>query len=200
VDSHATHPSLLLRLKDHGDDAAWREFEARYRDLVFRYGRRRGLQLSDAEDVMQDVLVSLASALRTFEYRPERGRFHAYLGRVVDRAVHRHRHRLHGEPVPVDAEALARLHADGESPLDELWEQEWIAHHYRMAFAAVRGAIEPRSVQVFERLLAGEAIGEVARGLGMTSDAVHKVKQRVRARMEELVAAQIREEDGEDAA
>ncbi|MCA9752374.1 MAG: sigma-70 family RNA polymerase sigma factor, partial [Gemmatimonadetes bacterium] len=86
---HTTRPSLLLRLRDPSDRRSWAEFDARYGELIVRYCLRRGLQLADAEDVRQEVLVSLASALKTFEYSPERGRFRGYLGRAVRNAIFR---------------------------------------------------------------------------------------------------------------
>ena len=55
-----THPSLLARIQDLDDHAAWREFDARYRDLILRYCRRKGLQPSDAEYVRQIVMLNLA--------------------------------------------------------------------------------------------------------------------------------------------
>jgi RNA polymerase sigma-70 factor (ECF subfamily) len=46
-----------------------------YAPLVHRYARRHGLQDADAADLAQDVMIQVARALRSFEYRPERGRF-----------------------------------------------------------------------------------------------------------------------------
>jgi len=39
-----TQPSLLLRVRDPGDQSAWREFESKYRELILRYCLRLGLQ------------------------------------------------------------------------------------------------------------------------------------------------------------
>ncbi len=54
---------------------------------------------------------------------------------------------------------------------------------------------EPRSAEIFDRLLAGETVERLAAGYQMTPDAVHKVKQRIRDRLKAVIAAQIREED-----
>jgi hypothetical protein len=45
-----TPASLLSRVRDHEDTAAWSEFDVRYRDRIIRYALRRGLQAHDAED------------------------------------------------------------------------------------------------------------------------------------------------------
>ena len=90
VATDTTHPSLLARVRDPADAAAWHEFEARYRDLIRRYCRRRGLQTADAEDVGQLVMLALARALQHFTFDRSRGRFRDYLGRVVNNAIQRH--------------------------------------------------------------------------------------------------------------
>ena len=72
------------------DDASWRQFDAKYRELILRYCRARGLQTSDAEDVRQIAMANLAKSLRSFEYKLTRGRFRGYLGQVVRSAISRH--------------------------------------------------------------------------------------------------------------
>ena len=52
-----TQPSLLSRVRDLADHAAWREFDAKYRDLILGYCRRRGLQASDADRAMRRILL-----------------------------------------------------------------------------------------------------------------------------------------------
>jgi hypothetical protein len=51
--SSTTRASLFERLRDPVDQAAWFEFERRYRDLVLGYARRVGLPAWDAEDLLQ---------------------------------------------------------------------------------------------------------------------------------------------------
>lgn len=195
-----TQPSLLARIRDPQNKAAWREFETKYRDLILRYCRRRGLQESDAEDVHQVVLLNLSRALPNFEYAPARGRFRSYLGTVVRNAI---AHQLNRPKTPeqaLDTNVLANMAApDGGLEGDELWEDEWINHHYRVAMQTIRETFESRSVACFDRLLAGAAVAEVAEAFGMTVQAVHKVKQRIRNRLQELIALQIQmEEAGSD--
>lgn len=46
-----TRASLIVRLRDVADVAAWDEFVAIYGPLVYRLAIRQGLQAADAEDV-----------------------------------------------------------------------------------------------------------------------------------------------------
>ncbi len=195
-----TRASLLSRVRDPANAGAWREFEACYGDLLLRYARSRGLSQADAEDVRQLVLMSLSRTLRAFKYSPERGRFRDYLGRVARRTLARWVARPKSRPALqslLDDDGVAGAAAPHDAA-DALWEREWMDHHIRRAMETITMCFDPRSVHVFERLLAGDSVEAVAAGNGMTTAAVHKVKQRVRARLEELIAEQVREEDEPD--
>ena len=198
MDHDLTQPSLLSRVRDGADQAAWREFEAKYRELILRYGRARGLQQSDAEDVRQLVMMNLAQSLRNFEYSPEKGRFRSYLGRVVKNSISRHFSRPNPADRALDTAVMAAVPDEEPDEKDDLWEQEWISHHYRLAMRTIYETFDKRSVEVFDRLVEGESVANVAQACGMSTQAVHKVKQRIRKRMQELIAAQIREEDQPD--
>jgi RNA polymerase sigma-70 factor (ECF subfamily) len=189
----ATQPSLLSRVRDPADQAAWHEFQTKYRELILRYCRRRGLQATDAEDVLQGTLLKLMRSLPGFVYNPSRGRFRDYLYRVVRNAVIDLGARQAGGPQPVDTDVLAA--AAGPETTDQQWEDEWTDHHYRQAIASLRATFDGKSVAVFECLLAGGAPEGVAASFNMNVMAVHKVKQRVKDRLRELVEAQIAEED-----
>jgi RNA polymerase sigma factor (sigma-70 family) len=191
---------LLSRVRDPSDDGAWREFDAKYRELILRYCRARGLQTSDAEDVRQIAMVNLAKSLRSFEYKPARGRFRGYLGQVVRSAISRHFARPNAQAKALDTHVLVTVVADDAGQADEVWECEWVRHHYRLAMQSVRTSFDPKSVQMFDRLLAGDDVSRVATDFQTTSQAVHKVKQRIRDRLKELIAAQVREEDDDGSA
>lgn len=193
MQSNSTQASLLERVRDPANHAAWREFESKYRDLILRYSRARGLRLVDAEDVLQIGLLSLVKSLPGFEYSPERGRFRHYLGQVVRSAIRRHLGRPNRGAAALSDDVLKVLPGDESS--DAVWEEEWVRHHYRVAMGVVRTTFEPRSVAVFDELLAGEPVAEVARRFDLSPQAVHKIKQRIRERLKVLIAAQIREED-----
>lgn len=196
MEQRETRASLLSRLRDAGDDAAWREFDDTYRELIVRYCRARRLQAADAEDVRQIVMFNLSRALRTFDYDPARGRFRHYLCRTVRHAIFQHQARPNDRENVIDNfDGLAVLESDDAGDADDLWEREWMDHHYRLAMKTIRATFEPRSVEAFDKLLSGAPVDRVAEQLGMTTQAVHKVKQRIRDRMMELVRQQIRDED-----
>ena len=163
--------------------------------MIVRYGRRCGLQHADAEDIRQIVMVRLSKALLTFNYSPLRGKFRSFVGRIVRNEVIRLLSRPNIASRRVDSDGGESRELVNEEKLDRQWEREWADHHLRRAVARLRRTYEPRSIDVFEQLLAGQTVERVAADFKMTTQAVHKVKQRIRNRLKELIAGQIREED-----
>ncbi len=200
MEPSSTHASLLSRVRDPADDAAWREFADRYGDLILRYFRSRGLQHTDAEDLRQGVLMALARAMREggFRYSPDKGRFRDYLGTTARHAAGRFLARHTRRPGVLSMDEMAQAPADGDDGPDALWEREWVDHHYRSAMETIRGMFDARSIDAFERLAAGMPGEAVAREVGMTHDAVRAAKHRIVARLREVIAWQVQEEDHPD--
>ena len=198
-----TRATLLSRIRDTADTAAWIEFQDRYRDLLVRFTLSRGLQLADAEDVVQAVFVSLARTIPGggFTYDPAKGRFRDYLFRCTRNAISAHIrpiraiHQLDPSDGPGHDGAAPAGHDPAESAL---WEKEWVAHHYRLAMTTLRSTFDTQSIDVFEHALAGLSPAAIAERMGLSTEAVYKARQRVRARMQELVTRQIAEEDEND--
>src|SRR5262245_34860433 len=74
-----TRASLLNRLKDLGNDASWHEFHHTYRDLIFSVARRSGLNEQEANEVVQDTLISVAKKMPEFSYNPAKDSFKGWL-------------------------------------------------------------------------------------------------------------------------
>ena len=60
TDSLPTSRSLLSHLRKGGDDAGWTTFYDTYWRLIFNVARKRGISEPDAQEIVQDVLASLA--------------------------------------------------------------------------------------------------------------------------------------------
>ncbi|TWU56732.1 ECF RNA polymerase sigma factor SigE [Rubripirellula tenax] len=78
-----TRASLILRLQDADDVAAWEEFVSIYSPVIFRVAVSRGFQAADAQDIVQEVLLCVARSVSQWLERTDRGSFRAWLLRVA---------------------------------------------------------------------------------------------------------------------
>ncbi len=115
----ATRQTLIVKLRDPADAAAWREFAAIYRPLVYRLARRRGLQDADAHDLCQEVFGAVARSIGRYDPDPSRGSFRGWLSRIARNllinALTRPAHRLRGSGSTSVREALESHPADDPS-------------------------------------------------------------------------------------
>ena len=185
-----TRASLLLRLRDPRDEAAWREFVELYAPVVYGYARKRGLQDADAADLSQEVLGAVAGAVGRLEYDPRRGAFRNWLFTAVRRklsnwqAAQRHRPRGSGDT------ATHRFLEQCPAPEGEEaeWEAEWERRLFAWACEQVRRDVTEATWQAFWRTAVdGQPGKQVAADLGMTAGAVYLARNRVLARLKDLV-------------
>ncbi|MEM7561346.1 MAG: sigma-70 family RNA polymerase sigma factor, partial [Planctomycetota bacterium] len=82
-----TRETLIARLRDPEDQRSWEEFVQLYGPLIYRVARRRGAQDSDAQDIAQRVLVTVAEETRRREFDESNDSFRAWLHRVTTNAT-----------------------------------------------------------------------------------------------------------------
>ena len=74
-----TRASLILRIQDAEDMAAWDEFATIYGPVVFNFAMSRGFQAADAENLVQEVFLAVANSISNWLERDDRGSFRAWL-------------------------------------------------------------------------------------------------------------------------
>jgi RNA polymerase sigma-70 factor (ECF subfamily) len=181
--SHSlTSSTLLGRLRTApADQAAWQEFVDRYGPKIYGWCRKWRLQPADAEDVTQNVLVRLASRLRTFVYDSSKS-FRGWLKTVTWHALsdymserQRPGQRSSDPDVVRELESVA-ARADLMQQLAEDFDRELLEE----AQARVQARVGPRRWQVF-CLTAYDGLSgaEVARRLDMNVITVFSAKSKV---------------------
>src|SRR4029079_7083426 len=83
----STRVSLLLRLRDSQDHAAWLDFVALYEPVIYRLRRASGRQDADAREVMQELLLTVSRSIDRWDPAKERGSFRGWLRRVARNLV-----------------------------------------------------------------------------------------------------------------
>ena len=187
----STHVSLLERLSQGDDQEAWSVFCERYGALIRDYGRRRGLQASDCDDLLQNVLLSLTRAVGGFVYDPAKGRLRSYLKTITRRAIVRIARQTPEPQRQLDPDEVQDQRPDEE----DAWEQAWRQHHVRRALERVEHEVNERTLAAFNLfVLEGRSADETAELLGISVDVVYQAKSRLLKRLSDVVADQVREE------
>ena len=186
-----TRYSLLLRIQDPRDQAAWAEFVAIYEPLVYRLARQKGLQDADARDLCQDVFRAVAKAARRWVPDPARGSFRGWLFRIARNLVLNFLRQQRRHPRAAGDTDVARLIEAQFAAIDEP-SREAEEQYRRELFQIAARAIEPEFTRstwlAFWRTAveAGE-IAAVAKELGLTPGAVYIARSRVLARLRRRV-------------
>ena len=185
-----TRSSLILRLPDARDIAAWDEFVGVYGPLVYRLARNRGLQPLDADDLVQEVLVAVARSIGPWLERPDRGRFRAWLFCIARNTTMNFLRQSKCRPLPTGgsdaAEALSTCAAHEAAP--DNFDLEYRQEVFRWASRCVRDTVAERTWRAFwETTMEDRPIPTVAEELGMTIGNVYLARSRVMSRLRQLV-------------
>jgi RNA polymerase sigma-70 factor (ECF subfamily) len=186
-----TRLSLLARLENPEDQAAWAQFVELYGGLVYGFARDRGLQDADAADLTQEVFLDIARTAGRWRYDPKQGPFRAWLYGVTRHKLARFLQRRGSQPLGTgDSNARERLDQE-PSPgddLEELWEKEFQQQLFRVACSHIRDRFAPATWEAFWRTaVQGESPAAVAADLGLSAGAVYVARSRVLARLTEEI-------------
>jgi len=183
-----TRRSLLSRLKNWDDQESWKDFFNTYWKLIYRVALKAGLTESEAQEAVQETVITVAKSLRDFNYDPALGSFKGWLLRTAHwRITDQFRNR-----VP----QYARRHYRGENntrtstieripdpaglDLDAVWDAEWETHIFEAATKRVKTRVKPKQYQIFDLYVIKQwPVDKVAGTLGVNVAQVYLAKHRV---------------------
>lgn len=191
----ATRASLLLRLRDPRDNAAWSEFAVVYEPLVYRLAQRRGCQDADAREIVQEVFLTVSRAIDRFDPNAA-GSFRGWLSKIARNATIDRFRRLAAERVVtgesgggLPLEQLADSAVGAEAQLIEEFERGRREQLFRWASGEVRRRTGEANWLAFWRTtVEGHSVAQVASELKLTDSAVYVARCRILRRIRELVA------------
>jgi RNA polymerase sigma-70 factor (ECF subfamily) len=196
--SPSTRYSLLLRIADPQNHAAWLEFVAIYEPLVYRLARRRGLQDADAKNLCQEVFQVVAKSARRWTPDASRGSFRGWLFRVARNLIIDSFRQQKRQAAGTGNSDVQRLLEDipavaGEE--ERLIEIEYRRHLFYAAARSVETEFSASTWQAFWRTaVQSRGVAEVATELGLSSGAVYIARSRVVARL----CRRVKEIEGEE--
>lgn len=186
-DSPVTRATLLLRLRDANDHAAWSDFLQDYGPMLYRFVRSRGLQDADAADIVQDVFRRVGSAIGRLDYEKEKGGFRAWLFTITRNRLYTFfENRKKNGPTGNDTAQLEMLSqaADDRNELSEQWELEHLRSLAGIAMKTVQQDSDPKTWSAFRiTAVEGRSAAEAGKELSMSTGAIYVAKSRVTARL-----------------
>lgn len=181
-----TRASLIHRLKNWQDDASWQVFFNVYWKLIYGIARKAGLADDEAQDVVQETLISVAKHMPTFKYDPSIGSFKAWLlnmarWRIISQFRKRQpvaEHKANESGTRTDTVDAA---PDPNAPgLDAGWEAEWETNLLHAAMENLKHRVDSQRCQIFDFYVNKEWPPEkVAERFNVSIDQIYQIKHRM---------------------
>jgi len=189
-----TRYSLLSRLQNWQDQDSWKDFFDTYWRLIYSVALKSGLTETEAQDVVQETILSVAKDLHKFKRDRKLGSFKGWLRnvtrwRIADQLRRRGRPPQENSSIPEDSPIpdIAEI-ADPRS--ESMWEEEWQANILKAALQRVKHHVKEEHYQIFDLyVLKHWPVRKVAQTLGVNIGQVYLAKHRVAALVKKEVRA-----------
>ena len=195
-----TRMSLIARLQDPDDIAAWDNFSDLYAPIIYRSARRLGLQAADADDVVQEVLTAVTRSVSRWIKRNDRGPFRAWLFRIARNKsidfLTRRKHR----PWATGGDTAAQQLDHAKAPVDvsSQFDFELRRTMFVQASEIVRARVSETTWEAFHRTsVLQEPVEDVAKQLGVSVGSVYISRSRVMKRLQNEVKSFEEQSHGE---
>ncbi len=183
-----TRASLIQRLKNWQDQASWQEFFETYWRLIYGVAAKSGLTQSEAQEVVQETMISVAKHMPDFRYDPAIGSFKTWLLNMTRwRIADQFRNRPPGAAPLEENDSTSQGDSDHvwepndtTSDLEKIWDDEWEKNLLEVAIGKARRNLDPRQYQIFDFYVnKGWKAEQVAKTLGLSLNQVYLAKTRV---------------------
>ena len=169
-------------------EASWVRFFDLYQPVIRKFAEYVGAK-GEAEDVTQDVFVKLVEVFRKGAYKPDRGRFRAYLATLIRREVVNRWHKAQVRAVDLqvsldndDFPVEVAVPSETAAILDAKWRQA--RRSAAIEHVLTKTALSDRDRSVYRAYaLEGRDIGDVAKEFGISRNYVSQIKVRIDRRI-----------------
>jgi RNA polymerase sigma factor (sigma-70 family) len=191
-----TRYTLLSRLEDRGDQDSWRDFFNTYWRLIYSVALKSGLTETEAQDVVQETIISVARDIDKFKRDRALGSFKGWLRNIIrwrigDQLRKRTR-ALRADDSKIVGDLPRPDVADIPDPAGEaaeyVWDGEWQANLLKAALETIKRSVKEEHYQIFDLyVLQQTPVRNVARALGVNVGLVYLVKYRMAAQLKKEV-------------
>ena len=191
--NETTRSSVLKAVTDTENTAAWNRLFDLYAGFVFSIARSKGLNDSDADDIVQTVFADLARNLPTFEYDRAKGRFRSYLTGLVNWRV---MDRLKASKRDAELKANFWEEAKAAGGDDDFSEREWQTAAMEEALRRMKPSVCPEHYAAFvASAVEGQDTDVVTKLYGISRDNLYQIRNRLTARLREVATEVLAEMD-----
>jgi RNA polymerase sigma factor (sigma-70 family) len=175
--------SLLERLRASPDNGAWQRLADLYLPLVQRWLNHQGVESADADDLTQDILLTIVRELREFEHSGRAGAFRAWLRTITVHRLRGYWRRKQSSAAQAIAEELDELE-DPASEISRMWDKEHDEFILRRLLEMIEPEFSPATWHAFRRqTVDGLTASQAAAELGVSANAALIAKSRVLRRL-----------------
>lgn len=183
-----TRYSLLSRLQNWDDHDSWKDFFDTYWRLIYAVALKSGLTEAEAQDVVQETIISVSRNIQKFKRDRKLGSFKGWLRnltrwRIADQL--RKRTRVAPEEMEVaghDSAAWDTARISDNAKEESVWENEWRANLMKVALENVKRRVKEEHYQMFDFYVVKQwPVARVARTLGVSVGQIYLAKFRVGA-------------------
>jgi len=186
-DSIPTRHSLLARMKDWDDQKSWQDFFNTYWRLIYAVAIQSGLTHTEAEEVVQETVISVAKKISDFKNDPAFGSFKSWLMLITRRRIadqFRKRPRsvdsLSGRSDETRTDLVERIPDPASLNLDAVWEEQWEKNLVDVAMDNVKRQASPRQYLIFYQQVVNQwSARKVAQKYDLNLAQVYMAKYRV---------------------
>ena len=186
--NETTRSSVLRAVANTENEAAWQRFFDLYAGFVFSIARSKGLNDTDADDIVQMVFADLARNLPSFKYDREKGHFRPYLAalvkwRVIDRL----------KAVRRDADLKADFMEEAKSAAttedEDFEEREWQSAAMEETLRRIKPEVRPEHYAAFvASAVEGQDTDVVTKLYGISRDSLYQIRKRLTVKLREKLA------------
>jgi RNA polymerase sigma-70 factor (ECF subfamily) len=183
--------SLLERLREKPDGVSWKRLVDLYTPLIERWLRQQAVSPDEIDDFVQEVMGVVVREMAEFRHSNRKGAFRRWLRTIT---VNRLRGYWRSKPRKVLAAGRVEIEfqltqlEDPTSALSRLWDKEHDEFVARRLLELLEPEFTASTWQAFRRQVMDEMKpAQVAKELGLTTNAVLIAKSRVLRRLRQEI-------------